>query len=98
MFSLDCPIVGRVITNPYAANGDLGKKETVHCHVISADVEGAVVDNIRRKDEQHKELSIAMMEQMRDFMKKEVLGASVEVTDYEANQEIQILIWLVTKK
>lgn len=74
-----------------------GQKETVHCHVISADVEGAVVDNIRRKDEQHKELSIAMMEQMRDFMKKEVLGASVEVTDYEANQEIQIPIWLVTK-
>ena len=69
VFSLDCPIVGRVITKPYAANGDLGK-ETVHYHVISADVEGAVVDNIRRKDEQHKELSIAMMEQMRDFMKK----------------------------
>ena len=71
-----------------------GQNNTVHCHVVSADIEGAVVENIRRKDAQHEELSKAMMEHMRDLMKKEVLGASLEKTEYKAEQEMIIPSWL----
>lgn len=70
-----------------------GQTRTVHCHIVSADTEGAVVDNIRRKDEQHAELSAAMMEQMIDFMKKEVFGAEIEKTDYAAEMDMIIPPW-----
>ena len=59
-----------------------GQTKTVHVHVISADTEGAVVANIKRKDQQHKEMSDAMMEHMRDLVQKNVLGATIEKTDY----------------
>ena len=71
-----------------------GQQRTVHCHIVSADTEGAVVDNIRRKDEQHAELSAAMMDQMRDFMKKEVFGAKIEKTDYSPKITMELPEWL----
>lgn len=71
-----------------------GQTKTVHCHVVSADVEGAVVENIRRKDLQHEELSAAMMEHMRDLMQKEIFGATMEKTDYLPEQDIVIPDWL----
>lgn len=70
-----------------------GQAQTVHCHVVSADVEGMVVENIRRKDAQHEELSAAMMRHMADFMKAEVFGAKQEKTDYLPRVEIQIPDW-----
>jgi len=72
-----------------------GQDRTVHCHIISADSEGAVVENIRRKDQQHKELSAAMMRHMGDYMRAEIFGAQTEKTDYLADQPIIIPAWLV---
>lgn len=71
-----------------------GQTKTVHCHIVSADTEGAVVENIRRKDQQHAELSAAMMAQMIDFMKKEVFGAEIEKTDYVAETDMIIPDWV----
>jgi len=71
-----------------------GQKETVHVHVVSADTEGAVVENIRRKDAQHEELSAAMMAHMRTLTQKSVLGASVEKTDYCPSMPMAVPSWL----
>lgn len=71
-----------------------GQTKTVHCHVVSADIEGAVVENIRRKDAQHDELSAAMMTHMKDLMKKEIFGAKLEKTDYSANEEMILPVWI----
>lgn len=71
-----------------------GQTKPVHCHVVSADVEGMVVENIRRKDAQHAELSAAMMSHMIDFMKAEVFGAKQEKTDYNPTVEMEIPEWL----
>jgi len=71
-----------------------GQTRTVHCHVISADIEGAVVENIRRKDAQHEELSAAMMEHMKDLMQREIFGASIEKTDYLAEQDMKLPEWI----
>ena len=60
----------------------------------SADTEGAVVDNIRRKDQQHRELSAAMMDQMVDFMRREVFGAAIEKTDYSADMDMELPGWM----
>jgi len=71
-----------------------GQKASVQCHIVSADVEGMVVENIRRKDAQHEELSAAMMKHMKDFMQAEVFGSKAEKTDYHANIEMTIPEWL----
>lgn len=72
-----------------------GQTRTVHCHIVSADTEGAVVDNIRRKDQQHRELSAAMMDQMVDFMRREVFGAAIEKTDYAAEMDMELPGWMI---
>jgi len=71
-----------------------GQTRNVHCHIISADIEGAVVENIRRKDLQHAELTSAMMAHMADFLRAEVLGATTEKTDYLPDQSLQIPEWI----
>lgn len=71
-----------------------GQTKTVHVHVVSADTEGAVVENIKRKDKQHEEMANAMMEHMRDLTKKTVLGATIEKTDYKPTITMEIPQWL----
>lgn len=71
-----------------------GQKKPVHVHVVSADTEGMVVDNIRRKDAQHEQLMAAMMDHVRDLVKKNVLGARVEKTAYDAEQTMELPQWL----
>jgi len=72
-----------------------GQTEKVHVHIVSADTEGAVVMNIKRKDEQHKELMTSMMDHMRELTKKSVFGASINKTDYNPEMAITLPGWLV---
>ena len=65
-----------------------GQKNTVVVHIVSADTEGAVVANIKRKDKQHEEMSAAMMDHMRDIVRSNVTGATVEKTEYKAEIDI----------
>ena len=67
-----------------------GQTKTVHVHIVYADTEGAVIENIRRKDMQHKELSMAMMNKMRDLVKKNVLGVTADKTEYTPNLVIKM--------
>jgi len=71
-----------------------GQSRDVHVHIVSADTEGAVVENIRRKDLQHKEMSKAMMGYMRELTQKSVLGAKIEKTDYYPSVEMRIPEWM----
>lgn len=71
-----------------------GQTKTVQCHIVSADIEGMVVDNIRRKDAQHEELSAAMMTHMIEFMQAEVFGSKQEKTDYNPQAEMAVPEWL----
>lgn len=71
-----------------------GQLRDVHVHIVSADTEGAVVENIKRKDDQHKEMSQAMMGHMRELTQKTVLGAKIEKTDYYPSVEMIIPEWL----
>jgi nitrogen regulatory protein PII-like uncharacterized protein len=73
-----------------------GQEKTVHVHIVSADTEGAVVENIRRKDLQHEEMAKSMMDHMRDLTKKTVLGATIEKTDYLPDMEMTIPEWLIS--
>lgn len=72
-----------------------GQTNVVHVHIISADTEGAVVENIRRKDAQNNELGAEMVKHMKTMMEKEIFSASIEKTEYNANQEMGVPEWLV---
>jgi len=71
-----------------------GQTKTVHVHIISADTEGAVVENIRRKDRQHEDMAVAMMNHMAAYTRNSVIGASVEKTDYLPSVEMRIPEWM----
>lgn len=72
-----------------------GQKNEVHVHVVSADTEGAVVENIQRKDRQNKELGEAMVKHMKTMMEKEIFSAAIEKTDYNANVKLELPEWVM---
>ena len=74
-----------------------GQAKTVHVHIVSADVEGAVVENIQRKDAQHEDLKKQMDAQFSNYMRKEIFGATIEKTDYLPAEVIQLPGWLVSE-
>jgi hypothetical protein len=60
-----------------------GQTKNVNVHVVSAESEGAVVENIKRKDAQNIEMSEQMVIHMRDMMKKEIFGTNSEKSEYK---------------
>lgn len=71
-----------------------GQKNDVYVHVIAADTEGAVVDNIRRKDDQHKQMMASMMAIMKQYIEREVFGARLNKTEYDPQVEMTIPYWI----
>jgi hypothetical protein len=59
-----------------------GQQKIVNVHVISAESEGAVVANIKRKEEQNEEMARNMVNHMSSAMKKEIFGQEVEKSEY----------------
>ena len=70
-----------------------GQDRPVHVHIVTADTEGAVLENIRRKQSQHDQMSREMALTMRDFTLAEIKGASLEKTDYTPSQPIKLPAW-----
>lgn len=60
-----------------------GQEREVKVHLISADVEGNVLENIKRKQDQNEEMSKAMIDHMREFIYKEVVELKREKAQYE---------------
>lgn len=71
-----------------------GQSQTVNVWIISADTEGAVLQNIMRKDQQHNEMMSSMMDHMRDLVNKSVFGASIEKTDYCPELKMALPEWI----
>ena len=74
-----------------------GQTKSVNVHIISAESEGAVVENIRRKELQHQEMSEQMVKHMAGFMKQEIFGATMNRDAYDAQIAMTIPAWLTTK-
>lgn len=71
-----------------------GQDKPVNVHVISADTEGAVVDNIKRKDAQNIKLGKEMVKHMQTMMEKEIFAAATEKTEYNAKKAMELPEWL----
>ena len=53
-----------------------GQTRNVHVHMITAQSEGQVLSNIKRKEKQHHQMSESMIEHMRDIMNNELKGTT----------------------
>lgn len=71
-----------------------GQTKPVHVHIVSADVEGGVLANIKRKESQHRELKGEMIAIMRDKTLAQLGRAEQEKTEYKANQKMGIPSWV----
>jgi len=72
-----------------------GQMYEVNVHVISAESEGAVVANIKRKEEQNAQMGAEMVKHMSESMKKEIFGAGQEKTEYNPMIPIILPSWLL---
>jgi len=59
-----------------------GQKRRVVVHMFTAENEGQILANLKRKEIAHHEMSANMIEHMKDIMNKEIAGQSNVVEDY----------------
>ena len=59
-----------------------GQKRSVQVHLFTAENEGQILANLKRKEEQHHEMSANMIEHMKDIMNHELQGQTKIVDEY----------------
>lgn len=67
-----------------------GQKKIVQVYLITSELEGAVLENIKRKEKQAEEMSQQMVDHMRDFVRREVVELKMEKTDYKPTIEMKL--------
>ena len=72
-----------------------GQTKPVHVHVVSADTEGAVIENIQRKDQQNKVLGEKMVEHMKTMMDRSIFAAATTKTEYNPKIKMEIPKWVM---
>lgn len=60
-----------------------GQKREVQVHLFTAENEGQILENLRRKEIAHHEMSTNMIEHMKDIMNQELAGQSNIVDEYQ---------------
>ena len=70
-----------------------GQKRKVHIHIVSADIEGGVLLNIKRKEQQHKQLTKEMICVMKGRTLVELGKAKQEKAQYDAITTMEKPIW-----
>jgi superfamily II DNA or RNA helicase len=66
-----------------------GQTKPVHVHIITAETEGAVVENIKRKEKDAMKMADEMVKHMADINAKNIRSATMEKTDYIATQPLK---------
>jgi superfamily II DNA or RNA helicase len=62
-----------------------GQKSSVNCHVITTDIEGNIVENIKRKEKDALRMRNEMIEHMLDISKSELREKSLPSFDYKTD-------------
>jgi DNA modification methylase len=60
-----------------------GQKRSVQVHLFTAENEGQILANLKRKEQQHHEMSANMVEHMKDIMNQELAGQTNIVEEYK---------------
>ncbi len=67
-----------------------GQTKPVDVHIVVSDREGAVLDNIKRKQKQHDQMNWEMSTIIRDLTISQIKGATVNKTDYLPREKMTI--------
>jgi superfamily II DNA or RNA helicase len=59
-----------------------GQKSPVDCHIIIANTEGAVLANIKRKEQDAEKMAASMVDHMRKLTQSQIKGATKEMSTY----------------
>lgn len=65
-----------------------GQKRPVDVHIFSSEQEGAVVANLKRKEEDAKKMSDALASEVIDSVRSELIGSTRETNNYDANKRV----------
>lgn len=74
-----------------------GQTREVHAHLIVAELEGAVLDNLRRKEQDAAKLSEEMRRYASAMVRENVRGSERETTEYDPQIEMTIPSWVKTE-
>lgn len=75
-----------------------GQKRPVKCYMVSSEAEGAVADNLRRKQKDAVVLFDSMIDAMGDIQREAICGLFRETSPYQASYRMEIPEWLVSEK
>jgi hypothetical protein len=73
-----------------------GQKKEVNCHIITTDIEGNIVDNIKRKEADSQKMRKEMIANMQDISKNNLKKSIITKTEYKTeihkgtNYEVQL--------
>ncbi len=71
-----------------------GQKRPVNVHVVTSELEGAVVENLLRKERDAAEMSEQMRKHTSSFVRESVGGVRRETTAYEPRKAMNLPSWL----
>lgn len=71
-----------------------GQSRQVDIHIIISDLEGAVLANIQRKEQDAKRMAEEMVKHMAELSVAEVRGAARETTTYKATERMKLPEWI----
>jgi hypothetical protein len=65
-----------------------------YIHIVSADSEGAVVANIKKKEQQHNAIAKEMIANVKEFTAKHLGKAYQEKTAYQPKTAMELPSWI----
>ena len=71
-----------------------GQKREVFCHMITSDLEGAVLENLRRKQRDSEVMAEAMVGAMAEINREALKGTSRTFTKYDPQHMMRVPQWL----
>ena len=75
-----------------------GQKAEVNCYIVTADTEGAVVQNIQRKEDDAKCMADEMVKNMSAINTENIRGIEKSITLYNPKMEMKIPEWVKSKE
>ena len=75
-----------------------GQRREVHVHVFASDLEGAVVNNLQRKERDALAMAEALSAETHDAVMQEVTGVVRQSNPYSPDRTVSIPAWLVSEK
>jgi hypothetical protein len=79
-------------------NWRFGQKNEVNCYIVTAETEGAVVQNIKRKEKDAEKMARKMVKNMQALNEQNIKGIVRTKTGYDPSIEMIIPSWIYTKE